>query len=493
MGEAFITRRQKVKNRAIIRVKTAPNATIACGDGVSNYKSVSDSSGMVDFPVQYGTWTLTKYNSDNTTTTKSIVIDALKIYNIELFSGIFGVRIDQSIPDPTDAVTYTDDAEGMEPLSVNLTTGECNYGGWKNVISEVFGARPCLVSNGTVYKYLDPNDYTKAEDGSSVTITGGNYDVMVEFKRTWYKWEEDGDILTFRVSDHEITNYKSHAFASMLSSDGSISDPKGSVIKEYMYYGAYEAYLLSSRLRSLSNKTPSVYDKTVSCTKDTMNTVRSYATNNDALYSGIEDYYKYNYILSLLLLITKSRDLPSKLGYGVYRSGNNASEIVNTGTLNNKGLFCGFKQSEKKSVKCFGIENLWGNIFRYCDGVYTSPDPASVNANKILLRSSPPFYNLNGGSFIPVVSEVERNQILYVSSMTVDGQNVSIFPKISQSDSSIGWTSNVYIKKQTDICGAIISTYGNICGPWGIDVVVGSNDTSICDNVGARITMSSKT
>ena len=489
MGEAYIIKRQS-NNSAVIKVKTIPNATITCSDGKTNHRRVSDESGVAEFSVTYGTWTLTKTNSDNTTIDKTVIVNALKVYNVELFSGIFGIQIDQSISDPTEAVTYTDDAVGLKPLSVNLTTGECDYGDWEGIIKSVFGVRPCLVSNGSVYKYLNPNDYTKTEDGMDVSsiIQTGNYDVMVEFKKTWYKWEESGNIIKFTLSDHFInTTYRDYAFATELYDPNCAASVLDAVICDYMYYGAYEGCISNNSLRSLSNKTPYVYSKDVSLNYNTLKEIRGYANGNNTLNSGIESFFKYNYILSLLLLVTKSRDLLSKLGYGVIRSSNGL--IKPTGTLNNRGLFCGFDESSGKSIKCFGIENLWGNTHRYCDGILIGTSEQYLVDKQIFFRISPP-HDQTARSFVPITSKVTRDQTLYTSTMTTNGY--VIIPNAAQADNSIGWVSSVHVRNELNIRGAIISGYENSTtfGPWGFALCVNTSDTSISYNdVGARIVM----
>ena len=53
---------------------------------------------------------------------------------------------------------------------------------------EFFGYRPCLFKNGRVVGYLNPNDFSKFEDGTDADITSGNAgDVMIEFPRRGIK------------------------------------------------------------------------------------------------------------------------------------------------------------------------------------------------------------------------------------------------------------------------------------------------------------------
>ena len=81
---------------------------------------------------------------------------------------IYTIRIDLNNEDPYQSVTYMNDAVGFEPLYVNQTTGECNYGSWKNIIDTLIKPKPCLYRASKVVTYLDPNNYARTVYGSGV-------------------------------------------------------------------------------------------------------------------------------------------------------------------------------------------------------------------------------------------------------------------------------------------------------------------------------------
>ena len=136
---------------------------------------------------------------------------------------IYTVRIDLNNKDPYDAVTYINDAVGFDPLYV-----ECNYGSWKDVINTLISPRPCLYKDSKVITYLDPNNYSKSIYGSGVDILNeSSGDVMVEFSRTYYKLEKNGNVLDFSISTEKVDDtWSSEAF---ISEDGLREE------KEYMY------------------------------------------------------------------------------------------------------------------------------------------------------------------------------------------------------------------------------------------------------------------
>jgi hypothetical protein len=195
----------------------------------------------------------------------------------------YGISIDMTNTDPTSAVTYIDDAVDFTPLSVDLTTGVCDYGSWEDIITNIFGCKPCLWKDGSRTDYLNPNDYTLKADGTEADITSGDEgDVMVEFKKCWYKFSyiytSSTDIrLTFEIANYNRSK-DGFVTAAFKSEDGKASDVN------YFYYGAYNGYMDSdSKLRSLSGKTP-LYNVSF------VNTI-TYATN---LHTNckIECFYK---------------------------------------------------------------------------------------------------------------------------------------------------------------------------------------------------------
>lgn len=73
--------------------------------------------------------------------------------------------------------------------------------------------KPCMLkSNGTVDCYLDPDDYTKKEDGTGSPVANVDFDgnAMMEWgqggKRIWYKIipdTEDTSSATILIADHK--------------------------------------------------------------------------------------------------------------------------------------------------------------------------------------------------------------------------------------------------------------------------------------------------
>lgn len=100
---------------------------------------------------------------------------------------IYGYHVDPDEADPSEAITYLEDAVGMTPAAMG--TNSFNYGSWRNAF---FMPKPCMVKyGGTVDYFLDENDYAYKADttGTYTTIQGGYNNVIGSF----YSIQNDSD------------------------------------------------------------------------------------------------------------------------------------------------------------------------------------------------------------------------------------------------------------------------------------------------------------
>lgn len=277
---------------------------------------------------------------------------------------IYGVKIDKTNSNPFTAVSYTDNAIGFSPANGN--NGVFNYGSWadKFPFNQI---KPCLYKNGVVNYYLNPNDYTKKEDGTASDITSGNDgDVMVEFPKIYWKFETVGNDLYIKYSDKKVgSGYKC------------LAHTRGSAEKEYAYLSAYMGNEISSKLRSLSGKVPTA-SKTISA-------FRTLAQANGVGYDQIA-YYQLLMLQVLFVVMFKSRDSQLALGRG-YVDGNSA--LIATGGANKKGMFYGETTGKLQNKFC-GIEDFWGNANYWIDGIFS-------DASRNILIGTEGFNNTGSG------------------------------------------------------------------------------------------------
>lgn len=259
---------------------------------------------------------------------------------------IYGVKIDTTNSNPATAVTYTDGAIGFTPASGN--NGAFNFGSWQDKFP-FNQIKPCVLkSDLTVNYYLNPDDYTKKLDGTSADITTGtDGDVMVEFPKLWWKFETVGTDLYVRYADAQVdATWKC------------LAHQRGVTEKDKVYVSAYLGYNLSSKLRSLSGKTPTA--------TQTIGTFRTQAQANGPGFDQMA-YFQILMLQVLFIVMFKSRDSQTSLGRG-YVDGN-ASAIA-TGGTNAKGMFYGETTGTQQNKFC-GIEDFWGNLYYWIDGFYS--------------------------------------------------------------------------------------------------------------------------
>lgn len=277
----------------------------------------------------------------------------------------YGIYINGNESDPTAAVSYTDDAVGMTPAGMNYTSGAFDYGSWKDAF---FMPRPCMLkSDGTVDYYLNPNDYTKKEDGTASDVANTAYDgnAMMEWgkggKKIWIKFTPVGDKSgKIQIADEQIDeDFNDYAFHNC--NGDSVS---------HFYNPIYNGSLDSnSKMRSLSGQTVS---KSLQGTAE-ITAAKKNNAGTDELWN-IECLADRLLINALMILISKSLDSQTKFGKGLSDSGN---ETVNngfaTGVHNTKGLFYGTNSGAAatytNAVKVFGMENYYGFQWRRTNGL----------------------------------------------------------------------------------------------------------------------------
>lgn len=279
----------------------------------------------------------------------------------------YGFQINGSESNPSSAITYIADAVGFTPAAMDYTTGKFNYGSWEDAF---FIPRPCMLkSDGTVDYYLDPDDYSKKEDGTASDIANTAYDgnAMMEWGRNgrkiWLKIQpsSDGHSAKVWIANNQVDS-KFH--------DYSFHNCKGESA-EHFYTPIYNGSVISSKMRSLSGQTVS---KSLTGTAE-ITAAKANNPSTDELWN-IECFADRVLINMLLILMGKSLNTQAVFGQGANSGG---SETVNdtftTGVHNAKGLFYGTNSGAVSAntfgncVKVFGMENYYGFQWRRTNGL----------------------------------------------------------------------------------------------------------------------------
>ena len=345
--------------------------------------SVTDGTLVVDTANLSGSYEDTGLTNDTTYYYRAFAYSDHGVYNLNAANVaqatpkeyiLLGFKIKKSESDPATRVEYTEGAVGLTPASTNLTTGAVDLGDFANFwfITE---NKPCMVKyDGTIDYYLDPDDYTKKEDGvtaSDVSNTSYGGNAMAKIPLTWLKIWEDSTYIYVNICDTKIDNdYKAYAHT---RKDGTIMD--------YIFMSMFEGSLTSSKVRSLKGQ--SVMNSQTGANELT------YAKANGTLWST-RSWSQHNLINMLLVLLFKSTNLQATLGNGHYSGGSQASHLLTTGTISDKGQFYG--TSGNVAMKCFHIENYYGDQWERIEGCVTN------GSTHILIKETPE-YNTSGTGY----------------------------------------------------------------------------------------------
>ena len=358
------------------------------------------------------------------------------------FNYLFGYDLVKDTSSPTGRVTYLSDVDNAAytPAAMNFSSGIFNYGGWAFAAGEKFMPRPCMLTyDGVVDHYLDPNNYTKKIDGtaSSVADTSFGGNAMMEWPKIYTKrWEENG-VYHFRCSDVQVDS----------DWDCWCNYDRNNNQIDHFYTPIYFGSLVSSKLRSIDN--------TGNSTGTTATDEITYAkANGDDWY--IEVLADRLLIQDLLVMMARSTDGQTAFGYGRCNTSN--SKPLVPGMMNTKGMFWG-SSNMTSCVKVFGMENLWGNLYRRTAGWMFVNSVQKVKLTRGTHDDSTATdYNTDGSGYISVVdSSISGSNGGYISGMKTE--SYGRLPTAASGSSSTYEADGVYFSNGT--------YYAYVGGLWG--------------------------
>ena len=337
---------------------------------------------------------------------------------------VYGIHINPNIQDPSNAVTYLEDAVGMTPASMGSTT--FNSGSWADAF---FIPKPCMVRyDGTVDYYLDPSDYSKKADGTASDIANPNYagNAMMEWGLIWFKFEPgeaDGEGY-FYVSNKKVND----SFNCWCNYDANNN------ITQHFYTAIYNGTGVN-KLRSISGVqlTP---ENGSGNTTGQQEITRAMANNTSDLTEWYIDLWADEILTTgLLYLVGKSLNLQATYGRGLDSGGQTAKESYVTGTLNDKGLFWGDIVNGDNAVKVFGMENFWGCCWHRTAGLFGTEDGYAYKlTHGTVDGSSATGFGTNANGYIPI--NITKPETGFVTKM--------LFGKHGMLPTTIGGSSSTY-------------------------------------------------
>lgn len=258
-------------------------------------------------------------------------------FNFEM-GFLYGIKFDNGGDGIPSSYEYLEDCAGFTAASVSTM----NSWQGKRILDKF---KPCLIKPGATAPeyYLNKDNYNQRAEGSAAPIlTGADGDVMIEVERMWFKLVKNtiDHTATLYISEVELDGYKSF-----------IGD------QDVAYRGAYEASVAGGKMYSVSGEQPTV--------NMTRKGFRSQAKKRGSEYSQ-NDYYLLRLWQCMYLLLYGTRDSQTAIGRGRSASGNVTA--INTGTMNDKP-FCWGDTSGSNGMKFLGVENFYGNVWEFVDGL----------------------------------------------------------------------------------------------------------------------------
>ena len=290
-------------------IVTATNGTVT--------KTATLTSGAANIYVSNGTWSLTNSVDGRT---KVIEVTEVKTYNYVLKSvSIYGATWDGTA---TTKWVRTDDAVSfVDPVAA---------------VSNGNGSSPF----DDLYPWSDMTLSTDSVAGS-----------VVKIPKFWYKWERNGAAMTLKIADAEEDGFKVCP-ACMDRGDG-----KGE--RDFAYVGRYHcdsSYKSTTGVNPLANQTRATFRSGIS-------NLRSDIWQND---------FAMRWTISMLYLVEYADwNTQNTIGYGC----SDAGAVQNSGLTDTMVYHTGTNAASKTTwghTQYRHIEDLWGNVLDWVDGVYFS-------------------------------------------------------------------------------------------------------------------------
>lgn len=235
------------------------------------------------------------------------------------------------------ALTWTDDIASLQSSTPYTTTTSGNY----------------VSVTGALDSYFPYNQITEVEDGNGNTF--------IRFPKCYIKWTNDsnGNIDGFQVSNTQVDSdfFIPDCFLNPNSVD------EGDNYLDYVDIGKYEGSGSSATIYSRSGYTPQV----AITRAGSRAWCRVYGSSSN-YYNGYQqlDIQMLTFYNFLCMLYYRTANIQT-----VYVGRTSASSTSNTGSTDGVAGLNGWNTSTF-CVKMLGVENPYGNINVWCDGIFFS-------------------------------------------------------------------------------------------------------------------------
>ena len=426
----------------------AVTATLIGSDPEYSVTEILNSSGVASLGMDYlGEYSIT-FNNPQVKGNPTINVTIPKVYTYGAYWSemiTYTVLIDKNNSNTATACTYADDALGM-------TKGSSL---WNNmpIFKQI---RPCVFQNGQVNYYLNPDNWNEKYGTNELSVlTGEDGDVMIEFPKFAYKIKTVDNTITVSVSTDPTViendnDYTYDAFSRLEEGD-----------LNFFYKGAFKGYVDGDgKLRSIVGTKPA--------NNRNIGAFRTAAQANGSHYQQ-STYAQLKALQCLYLIKYGDRNGQSAVGRGVvsasasYVSGYNTTDVANISSENStltSGMTFGTTANSTTHMRLFGIEDFWGCIQEWIDGLTT-------DSSRNIVTSWNSFSNEGiTATTVSTASGLTANSNGYIKD--VAGNTDAGFMPINFSDgsSSTFWAGSGYLSASCVLNFGGAWDYGDSAGPF---------------------------
>ena len=346
----------------------------------------------------------TKYDSENIPVASKELLGIAKVGDgLNVNAGVISIAPDYLVDTMSYGVEW--DVTVADPTCTRI--GNPLFHKSLPIQSEYKG---CVVKNGKLQYYLNPNDWTKTSNGFNSNLSGTDGDVMIHTPKFYGKSGSNGNKRWVRISTIkvdatwiEIPEMFISAYRNTIYTDGDTTKIASVVSTDAKYRGGgrrseYDEYLTTDQFKTDLGKPVSNISRA---------TMRTYAaaTGQELLcYEFYKWIFYWNYVIEYANF-NSQKEFNSELTSDGYHQGglgpglttwdwsqwgtyNGNYAITPCGYTNEFGNFSGVKaiqlQSPEKTLyanRWRGFENPFGDIWTNLEGIVIKRDAAKANSN----------------------------------------------------------------------------------------------------------------
>lgn len=282
----------------------------------------------------------------------------------------------------------------------------------------------CLMNKttGEVGTILSDENSNKSLSGSPVNLSDNNFDLMVQIPAFYYKVEFTSNSTNYSIlQDVPDSRYKGdhEVHPAFIRPDGSI--------RPYVLVGAFKGSVIGSQLRSLKGQNPQV-SQTISWFRERARQGRNqqFNINTVQIISAIQ-----------MLYVVEFSNLNSQAMIGNGWTGKSAA--ATTGSTLELGNRSGYLGVNGNQISYRGIEDFWGNIWEFVDGLIIKDDGFYITNNPAYFGSA------------------------------LNSVKIAVTPITDTDDTKNGYVKSIFRERAIDYCF------------FPSDTVGGSESTYFCD------------